>query len=62
MIHSFLVGSIALPVILPLNCPLFLQNDDGPDVRAGSGDILLVHATETERRGTPMTPTLTLFC
>lgn len=31
---------------------LFLQNDDGPDVRAGSGDILLVHATETERKGT----------
>lgn len=30
----------------------FLQNDDGPDVRAGSGDILLVHATETERKGT----------
>lgn len=29
-----------------------LQNDDGPDVRAGSGDILLVHATETERKGT----------
>lgn len=28
-----------------------LQNDDGPDVRAGSGDILLVHATETERKG-----------
>lgn len=28
------------------------QNDDGPDVRAGSGDILLVHATETDRKGT----------
>lgn len=27
------------------------QNDDGPDVRAGSGDILLVHATETDRKG-----------
>uniref|UniRef100_A0A3B5L1T6 Rap guanine nucleotide exchange factor (GEF) 1b n=1 Tax=Xiphophorus couchianus TaxID=32473 RepID=A0A3B5L1T6_9TELE len=27
------------------------ENDDGPDVRAGSGDILLVHATETERKG-----------
>ena len=29
-----------------------LQSDDGPDVRAGSGDILLVHATETDRKGT----------
>lgn len=29
----------------------FSQNDDGPDVRAGSGDILLVHATETDRKG-----------
>uniref|UniRef100_A0A665TYZ0 CRK SH3-binding GNRP n=1 Tax=Echeneis naucrates TaxID=173247 RepID=A0A665TYZ0_ECHNA len=28
------------------------ENDDGPDVRAGSGDILLVHATETDRKGT----------
>uniref|UniRef100_A0A8C9VLI2 CRK SH3-binding GNRP n=1 Tax=Scleropages formosus TaxID=113540 RepID=A0A8C9VLI2_SCLFO len=27
------------------------ENDDGPDVRAGSGDILLVHATETDRKG-----------
>ncbi len=27
------------------------QIDDGPDVRAGSGDILLVHATETDRKG-----------
>ncbi|XP_051524565.1 rap guanine nucleotide exchange factor 1-like isoform X1 [Myxocyprinus asiaticus] len=26
------------------------ENDDGPDVRAGSGDILLVHATETDRK------------
>lgn len=35
-----------------LTCsPLCLQNDDGPDVRAGSGDILLVHATETDRKG-----------
>uniref|UniRef100_A0A8C2IK67 Rap guanine nucleotide exchange factor (GEF) 1a n=1 Tax=Cyprinus carpio TaxID=7962 RepID=A0A8C2IK67_CYPCA len=25
-------------------------NDDGPDVRSGSGDILLVHATETDRK------------
>lgn len=30
---------------------LIPQNDDGPDVRAGSGDILLVHATETDRKG-----------
>ncbi|KAG8509470.1 LOW QUALITY PROTEIN: Rap guanine nucleotide exchange factor 1, partial [Galemys pyrenaicus] len=29
-----------------------LQGDDGPDVRGGSGDILLVHATETDRKGT----------
>ncbi|RXM93905.1 Rap guanine nucleotide exchange factor 1 [Acipenser ruthenus] len=27
-----------------------LRSDDGPDVRAGSGDILLVHATETDRK------------
>ncbi|XP_051950627.1 rap guanine nucleotide exchange factor 1 isoform X2 [Xyrauchen texanus] len=26
------------------------EKDDGPDVRAGSGDILLVHATETDRK------------
>ncbi|TSO77757.1 Rap guanine nucleotide exchange factor 1 [Bagarius yarrelli] len=26
------------------------ENDDGPDVRAGSEDILLVHATETDRK------------
>ncbi|KAF7661282.1 hypothetical protein LDENG_00265870 [Lucifuga dentata] len=32
------------------------ENDDGPDVRAGSGDILLVHATETDRKD------LVLFC
>ncbi|XP_010795783.1 rap guanine nucleotide exchange factor 1b, partial [Notothenia coriiceps] len=31
-------------------------NDDGPDVRAGSGDILLVHATETDRKD------LVLYC
>lgn len=31
---------------------LSLQGDDGPDVRGGSGDILLVHATETDRKGT----------
>lgn len=30
---------------------LSLQGDDGPDVRGGSGDILLVHATETDRKG-----------
>lgn len=30
---------------------LLLQGDDGPDVRGGSGDILLVHATETDRKG-----------
>ncbi|MGH0123386.1 UNVERIFIED_CONTAM: hypothetical protein FKN15_021890 [Acipenser sinensis] len=29
-----------------------LRSDDGPDVRAGSGDILLVHATETDRKDT----------
>lgn len=36
-------------------CNMFLfslQGDDGPDVRGGSGDILLVHATETDRKGT----------
>ncbi|KAI4890390.1 hypothetical protein NFI96_014550 [Prochilodus magdalenae] len=26
------------------------EGDDGPDVRAGSSDILLVHATETDRK------------
>ncbi|KAK2492879.1 hypothetical protein MC885_017811 [Smutsia gigantea] len=26
------------------------EGDDGPDVRGGSGDILLVHATETDRK------------
>ncbi|XP_056629432.1 rap guanine nucleotide exchange factor 1 isoform X3 [Triplophysa dalaica] len=26
------------------------ENDDGPDVRAGSGNILLVHATEADRK------------
>ncbi|XP_062268421.1 rap guanine nucleotide exchange factor 1b isoform X7 [Platichthys flesus] len=31
-------------------------SDDGPDVRAGSGDILLVHATETDRKD------LVLYC
>ena len=30
---------------------LLLKGDDGPDVRGGSGDILLVHATETDRKG-----------
>ncbi|KAG9354217.1 hypothetical protein JZ751_012341 [Albula glossodonta] len=29
---------------------ILFENDDGPDVRAGSGDILLVHATETDRK------------
>uniref|UniRef100_A0A671QC50 Rap guanine nucleotide exchange factor (GEF) 1b n=1 Tax=Sinocyclocheilus anshuiensis TaxID=1608454 RepID=A0A671QC50_9TELE len=33
-----------------------VHNDDGPDVRAGSGDILLVHATETDRKD------LVLYC
>lgn len=33
-----------------------LQGDDGPDVRGGSGDILLVHATETDRKGTGDAP------
>ncbi|KAI6076013.1 Rap guanine nucleotide exchange factor 1 isoform X1 [Aix galericulata] len=28
------------------------EGDDGPDVRGGSGDILLVHATETDRKDT----------
>ncbi|XP_040338631.1 rap guanine nucleotide exchange factor 1 isoform X11 [Herpailurus yagouaroundi] len=32
------------------------QGDDGPDVRGGSGDILLVHATETDRKD------LVLYC
>uniref|UniRef100_A0A8C4TDB8 CRK SH3-binding GNRP n=1 Tax=Erpetoichthys calabaricus TaxID=27687 RepID=A0A8C4TDB8_ERPCA len=32
------------------------ENDDGPDVRAGSGDILLVHATQTDRKD------LVLYC
>lgn len=38
------------PCLMP---PLLLspQGDDGPDVRGGSGDILLVHATETDRKG-----------
>ncbi|OXB73503.1 UNVERIFIED_CONTAM: hypothetical protein H355_012470 [Colinus virginianus] len=32
------------------------EGDDGPDVRGGSGDILLVHATETDRKGTVDAP------
>uniref|UniRef100_A0A8C9VQD2 CRK SH3-binding GNRP n=1 Tax=Scleropages formosus TaxID=113540 RepID=A0A8C9VQD2_SCLFO len=32
------------------------ENDDGPDVRAGSADILLVHATETDHKD------IVLFC
>uniref|UniRef100_A0A671PI58 CRK SH3-binding GNRP n=1 Tax=Sinocyclocheilus anshuiensis TaxID=1608454 RepID=A0A671PI58_9TELE len=39
--------------LLVENCIILIcvsQNDDGPDVRAGSGDILLVHATETDRK------------
>ncbi|XP_074066967.1 rap guanine nucleotide exchange factor 1 isoform X8 [Macrotis lagotis] len=32
------------------------ESDDGPDVRGGSGDILLVHATETDRKD------LVLYC
>nr|XP_014340836.1 PREDICTED: rap guanine nucleotide exchange factor 1 [Latimeria chalumnae] len=32
------------------------EGDDGPDVRGGSGDILLVHATETDRKD------LILYC
>uniref|UniRef100_A0A3B4ED60 CRK SH3-binding GNRP n=1 Tax=Pygocentrus nattereri TaxID=42514 RepID=A0A3B4ED60_PYGNA len=32
------------------------EGDDGPDVRAGSSDILLVHATETDRKD------LVLYC
>ncbi|KAM5146657.1 rap guanine nucleotide exchange factor 1 isoform 2-T2 [Mantella aurantiaca] len=32
------------------------DGDDGPDVRGGSGDILLVHATETDRKD------LVLYC
>ncbi|XP_060106703.1 rap guanine nucleotide exchange factor 1 isoform X5 [Heteronotia binoei] len=32
------------------------EGDDGPDVRGGSGDILLVHATETDRKD------LVLYC
>uniref|UniRef100_A0A8C5R1Q6 Rap guanine nucleotide exchange factor 1 n=1 Tax=Leptobrachium leishanense TaxID=445787 RepID=A0A8C5R1Q6_9ANUR len=32
------------------------EADDGPDVRGGSGDILLVHATETDRKD------LVLYC
>lgn len=34
-----------------LSFALSSQGDDGPDVRGGSGDILLVHATETDRKG-----------
>uniref|UniRef100_A0A8C2CFV5 CRK SH3-binding GNRP n=1 Tax=Cyprinus carpio TaxID=7962 RepID=A0A8C2CFV5_CYPCA len=47
--NSFLSGhaSLTTPVV---------SNDDGPDVRAGSGDILLVHATETDRKD------LVLYC
>ncbi|XP_029466936.1 rap guanine nucleotide exchange factor 1 isoform X2 [Rhinatrema bivittatum] len=32
------------------------EGEDGPDVRGGSGDILLVHATETDRKD------LVLYC
>uniref|UniRef100_A0A8C8SI67 CRK SH3-binding GNRP n=1 Tax=Pelusios castaneus TaxID=367368 RepID=A0A8C8SI67_9SAUR len=32
------------------------EGDDGPDVRGGSGDILLVHATESDRKA------LVLYC
>uniref|UniRef100_A0A8C3W5I0 CRK SH3-binding GNRP n=1 Tax=Catagonus wagneri TaxID=51154 RepID=A0A8C3W5I0_9CETA len=32
------------------------EGDDGPDVRGGSGDVLLVHATETDRKD------LVLYC
>ncbi|XP_065275053.1 rap guanine nucleotide exchange factor 1 [Emys orbicularis] len=32
------------------------EGDDGPDVRGGSGDILIVHATETDRKD------LVLYC
>lgn len=39
------LGPIPSSAVLP-------QGDDGPDVRGGSGDILLVHATETDRKGT----------
>uniref|UniRef100_A0A8B9SZG4 CRK SH3-binding GNRP n=1 Tax=Anas platyrhynchos TaxID=8839 RepID=A0A8B9SZG4_ANAPL len=35
---------------------LTAEGDDGPDVRGGSGDILLVHATETDRKD------LVLYC
>ncbi|XP_046723873.1 rap guanine nucleotide exchange factor 1b isoform X8 [Silurus meridionalis] len=35
---------------------LKVEGDDGPDVRAGSSDILLVHATETDRKD------LVLYC
>lgn len=48
-LHQFPCWS-ALHLFLTYH-PESLQNDDGPDVRAGSGDILLVHATETERKG-----------
>ena len=45
------------PTLTAVLCPMpssavLLQGDDGPDVRGGSGDILLVHATETDRKGT----------
>lgn len=48
-INFLLILRISLTVLI------FPQNDDGPDVRAGSGDILLVHATETDRKGTVQT-------
>uniref|UniRef100_H9GKD1 Rap guanine nucleotide exchange factor 1 n=1 Tax=Anolis carolinensis TaxID=28377 RepID=H9GKD1_ANOCA len=49
----------AFRTLSPQNSPFFrlrFQGDDGPDVRGGSGDILLVHATETDRKD------LVLYC
>lgn len=45
-------GAWAMPNVFLFS----LQGDDGPDVRGGSGDILLVHATETDRKGTVDAP------
>lgn len=54
VVASLPVTSYAHLLWLPLPHPLLCvvsQGDDGPDVRGGSGDILLVHATETDRKG-----------
>uniref|UniRef100_A0A8C1RUQ2 CRK SH3-binding GNRP n=1 Tax=Cyprinus carpio TaxID=7962 RepID=A0A8C1RUQ2_CYPCA len=46
------MSAFAADMQVPSHAALVLcvTNDDGPDVRAGSGDILVVHATETDRK------------